>query len=35
MDKRPPTEGESVVIGIIFIIAFAILGNSIVYIFFN
>ena len=34
-DKRPPTEGESVLIGIMFIIGFALIGNGIVSIFFN
>lgn len=34
-NKRPPTEGESVLIGIMFIIGFALIGNGIVSIFFN
>ncbi len=33
-NKRPPTEGESVLIGIMFILGFALIGNGIVNIFF-
>ena len=33
-NKRPPTEGESVLIGIMFMFGFALIGYGIVNIFF-